>query len=851
MDGSVGDMNLTSNITELSVSVCSIEDADLGLSKVLPYSLKEQHESKGPKQQTISEQHFVSSTSHILHEHVTMQMTHNVNSTSLEGTSNNVIYTRQLSEEFTEDMELTADLMESSRAALIDIPVNASIVPRHSAVKLSVGSVPAMKPFVAAPAEDQENKPILILHHAHSTNHNTSLSPPLVMKTSEMELTMNIDRASSSVAFTDSSTLRTNSGISYYSANQDVNKGDIISDSVEKKLFQESLEHDNDNFVSGNKRTRLTDQLTSQLLSPVVEMSGLNCSSWSGSQVSSSFNRTSAVSSSNKHRSTNSLQSFQQDKASTKTIYFGSVSTEDIESDAGDIEITNNITCDIQERPLLCGSLKQSVFADQCTETNIPEQEKKNVPDVGPSTKTVYFDSSSALKTSGILENAGDMELTKSCDDSYVNTESAQYESLLQGHLSEPKSSQSSSNSQPQTNTVYFDTGASIKSGDMEFTESVPILNEDIDDPEIKFNFSKNSVPIQEEFLPSTSEESVGNFNLNVNSYKKTIVIDKGNKSNQNWSGSTNVTLCKSFEPAEKQSSGAASESSLHHKQNSSVRFDQIDYEMSSTDKIFKKDSSIKKIDSVKSNLIKDMGSLLTLSRRSSILLNKNVFNARRNLDGLLLNSQDKSRRKSSTPSSDSMQDDQDEVDGMISTSACDNKINSSGIISVFNGTNTPVSSSLKERNSASAQSIFSEKKQPHSISGLKENISIVSSSRDKNFPTSANKNKDSFTLSQTLAGKSHLLGAGLDKNGIFSPGLVPEYAMSSPGKESLDEADLTDEHDMLDFTEDLNVHNLLGKCAVDEEAPEGIAMKSFKTKYKINKFTAAMRKSSKILQNI
>ncbi|RUS81680.1 hypothetical protein EGW08_010542 [Elysia chlorotica] len=781
IEGSVGDMNLTSNISELSMSICPIENADVNdLSSVFPWSLEEKHEFKDLSQQnSLSGRQVKSSTNQVVQEHVTMEITRNVNNTSWEGTNDKIIYTRQLSEDFTEDMELTADLMYSSRTALIDIPVNASAMPRDTGVKFSTISVPVMKPFVADPSEDQENNPMLILRHAQSTNHKTPLSP-LMINASKMELTTNITFSSDDF---DNHSERQDIATDNHSTNESVNQGIIDSDSSERKSRREKiLGHDaesNSIIGSGNKRSRLTDQLTGQVLSPVVEMSGLNFSSWSGSQVSSSFSRTSAISSPNKDSSKNSLQD-SQDKSNTKTIYFASVSAKDMEKYVGDIEITSNIPCDIQEGPIFPQSiLNQGVVSDQSTETNPYELERKNMLGVEPPT------------------------------DVQVNPGSSLQANILHTYISESKPSQNVSDCQLQTNTIYFGSGEAVKSEDMELTESVPFFY-DIGDPEIKISSSKNknlSSGISEEIMGNRGDQS-------VNSSKKNTHITPDHE-NQNLSAFSNMP-CKSFEVTEKSSTGICPESlhgSINQKQESHAGFDQPDHAWSATGKKVKTDIIVKKTDAVKSNLMKDMGSLLTLSRRSSILQNKKVFNAKRSLGGLLLNHQDKSRRKSNIVYSDSIQDGQDEVDGMISASMCDHKINSSDIVSVFGETNSSTVSSLNIRNSAFDQSMLSEKKHQLIDSGSsKESISTVPSSKDK-CQKNAQINISAANISRS--------GAEFEKNSFSPPVSHLGKSMYSPGKESFDETDLTDEHEMLDFTEDLNVHNLLGKCAVDEEAPE------------------------------
>ena len=922
LDVSGGDMNLTTNITMLSMSVCSREDGGVDPTSVPPCLYKEHHESKEPHHHSESGpgQQVLTSASRVIREHMTMEMNQNIHSTSLEETSENIVCERQLSDDYTEDMELTANLMYSSRAALVDISVNnaSSNVPTMStqSVKppVSLGTTPAVKSFGLVASEDQENNHSLMLQNVNSANHNSS-----VMNTSNMEIIEG--KASDPVASDGISASKLGSANLISHREGMTQMVAIGSDTIEKRSSEEVSARQNDNasVAGGNKRGRLTDHLTSQILSPVVEMSGLNHSSWLGSQISQSLNVISVDSTPHRYglanqqnSGCNTSEDHHKNEPKTKTIFFGSPSTTGMDEDAGDLEITNNITCDIQSGPLVqSDSSKQKVSLDQ-----------------GP----VHFDPPGALGNE-TLQTARDMELTESSCDSHVHTAPPRHGNILHTASSQPRSPQTSADCEPQSKTVYFGSGAMETSGNMEFTEAVPILNRDgADDPEIMFNFSKNnSMPIQEKSLSGTSNDAAAisrdpelSFNgeavrvnksgMHISFVKEMVdgitdvvafqkgeqsIADSNNSEHLNVSEHSNSTKQSSSEeqnglcfsntkpsttPEQAQLRNNAFDvesvdSPAHQDTNSSSKTDhQIHHASESIQKI-NKDIGMDESNTKKTNLIRGMGNFLTLTRRSSILLSKNTFNARKSLGGLSQTSQHRDHNNckdslsalNSTNSnsliSNLIRGGEDEVDGMIISagdhsgpkaslfyqnphdsaafaqidngssmvaSSC-KKLNSSEIVSVFTAINSPRGPPLLHHtNSSAVKPMPLESNMPGTAPELRESTAIDASSQGKDSSLSLQSQRISFTTLHTSAGKEVSSQAQLGQNSIAHHISHSEHNLTPEREPSLD--DTRDEQEMLDLT-DFNVDDLLLKCAVDEEVPEGIKFFFAKTERTIRAF--------------
>ncbi|GFR93154.1 hypothetical protein ElyMa_002635500 [Elysia marginata] len=878
LDESLGDMNLTSNISEPSMSVYPMEDHTAGTaagpSKVAPpfFYTEQQRQEKREHNGVI-----VTSVSQIMQEYVTMEVTSNIHSASLQQTEDRggIGHQRQLCDEYTEDMELTADLMYSSRTALVDIPVNNAhvsggpTISTPAAVKFPMGSL-----LPAVPCEEQENNPLLILRNMQNAADNTSLlrnmqnaadntplSPP-GMNSSTMELTMNLPRPAFSVDFNSCSLVEKDPRDVLSTVQSSSLKGTVDNSSVEKSAV--SGPSVDSVVLSARPRKRLTEQLTTQILSPVVEVSGLNCSSWSGSRTSnsSSFNRTGQSSSAIKQGSiSHGTLEQRQDKAApvTKTVYFGSPS-------ADGLEITRNITCDIETGV--------NVDQERDLSSSSTRVDSEKVVSLEPQTKTVYFDSSSdAVRLGAVSEQAGDMELTETCSDSPVNLlpsrqrkeltpQKAQSGTVYFGqneelgtagdleltrtycdpsvnsvppqHQKEFRSSERSSNSQAQSSTIYFGrAGDEGKLGDMELTEAVHNLSSGMEDPEVVLNFRRNSSErVHVELFPCTSEEAENTCQsklITSLSKESSINVDRMGRIHQSEPPSSEHSkLCRSSDLSQKPNTITVSESidsPAQHSKTLSLEINQSCHSLQSTQKPDQNGSHTKKIDSVKNNIIKDMNGLLNLSRRTSVM-NKNMLSARRSLGGLLLSSQDKSSRRSlSNPrvlSKSLLPDSKDEVDGLISLSSAfdksHNKVNSSEIVSVFSGADSPLL--INNKSSVSNKSIALESDSPLIASGLKEKNIVVggSLSKDKNLSFSAQVARTSSTTLSTPTGKTRHPSGEMDKTSSMFLTSQPEPATPSSGRESpLDDADLRDESDVL--LEDLNLQNLVGKCDVDEEA--------------------------------
>lgn len=736
LDSSVGNMSLLSNISELSMSSSSMEDA----LKHMPNLHQNEHlrmEEQGQLEETPA--------SYRMQEYSTMEMTHN-----LDNMHRNMAYQKRLSEECTEDMELTADLMSSSWSALVDIPVNKT---RASA---TTGSTKTAVKFGVEP-DGQENNPLLLLHSFSKTGQSNPppLSPPMIKF---LESTNMLSDASTGNLCDNKLVIKEPArgvGIVSQSASRSGIAGSCPNQSVVTPCEDRQ-----------RQRRRLTDQLTSQVLSPVVEISGLNCS-----QASTSLSRLRTP----VEPSQPGLVRFSIEKPGAGT---NSPSTADTMTHTGNIEITKNITCDIEMNESL---QHRPLTSDQCQKFSSPQSVTKSRICVEPQTKTIYFNSSDAAEDSNIFENAGDMELTAT----YCNTPIELRLSLNDGG-SEPTAS-----SDVQVGTVYFDTSETGNAGEMRLTETVP----DTQDPDIVFNFRRTSSgSVEKECVPKTSEGSLkdtqnSNFSL---SKESSLVLDRSEKLN---------LPCVNSIPQRTSILNEAHVSENLGPQPSECSSKSNQWE--AEQELGNKENHLKKAQIVKKNIIKDLNGFLSFSRRSSSFSNKNVTNAQRSLGGLVLSSQKKNKRNSSNDVSQFNHTGQDEVDGTVASSF--NVTNSAEVVSVFSTADSPLRNakipSLSEKNS-------------QSISPLKENTHTHTPNREQSW-FSSQKTK-STTILNLPARENCIASADVTKSVDTSTALSQSDPVTVDRNSPVD---FVDKDDPEVTPENLDLHKLVGKFDVDEEA--------------------------------
>ncbi|GFO32263.1 kinetochore scaffold 1 [Plakobranchus ocellatus] len=606
LDGSIGDMNLTSNIMELSTSVYQEEKDNIDPASVLSWVCNEpscEKEDPGEQNWVASSlaQHSAS-TKHLTRgkDHMTMEMTHNIDTADYEDI-NDFTHKRQHSDkiflertdpmlEYTEDMELTADVTYSSRAALVEI-----VKPNSPTGSTQRAKKNLLKPVsTVVRSEDQENNPLVILQTVQ-VKQAASVKTNSMMNDSNMELTTDVPgmlRDDSQSLSLVSAGLVSGHLTSYVT--RDFNSGDN-RDKETKINIDPSRKHDENSLVApGKKRGQLMDPLSLQALSPVMEISGLNSLSWHAGQASSSLHRSSMADSlaepisPDKSVMQNSVTDQGQVEPSTKTMYFGSHETSHAQGpvmmeNAGDMELTKPCMTSVIDtaatwpesmqyhEDIPVSGLRHS-YMDQDVEMNVsmPSQEHME-----PSTKTMYFGSSEAPQALDpmIMESAGDMELTKPCITSVIDTNAswpASIQHKVQAYHGPEDASTSDRissldfnespgtdlrkdasplGSEKQAKTIYFGSGgAAGESGDMELTDAVLLCskgrkhgNEDDD------NFGINTTVSGQSLHSSIpSEESIPNL-VDQNSQ-----LNPAQTNNLNRSGRLQETVAGSLNKQER-----------------------------------------------------------------------------------------------------------------------------------------------------------------------------------------------------------------------------------------------------------------------------------------------------------